>query len=97
VGLSGPVDLPAAQALAGARRASLARAGQYEASGAFSRAEQLAAWQALAYLHLLNGVSAGDAIRVSPAPPPRKPPGGGPLTTAALTTAALTTAGLDDR
>lgn len=59
VGLSGR-DLPAAQALSGHANV-LARARQYEASGAFI-GETSRALEALAYLHLLNGVTARDAI-----------------------------------
>ena len=59
VGLSGR-DLPAAQALSG-HASVLARAGQYEASGAFP-GQAASTLQALAYLHLLNGVTAQDAI-----------------------------------
>ena len=70
VGLSGR-DLPAAQALAG-HASVVARAGQYEASGAFP-GQTTSSLQALAYLHLLNGVTAGDAIafaRAAAAEPP---------------------------
>jgi hypothetical protein len=59
VGLSGR-DLPAAQALSG-HASVLARAGQYEASGAFP-GQTASGLQALAYLHLLNGVTAQAAI-----------------------------------
>src|SRR6185437_7838929 len=59
VGLCGR-DLPAAQALSG-HASVLARAGQYEASGAFP-GQSARRLQALAYLHLLNGVPADDAI-----------------------------------
>src|SRR5580693_8264143 len=59
VGLSGR-DLPAAQALAGHAHV-VARARDYEASGAFP-AQATSALEALAYLHLLNGVTAPDAI-----------------------------------
>ncbi len=59
VGLSGR-DLPAAQALSG-HASVVARAKQYEASGAFPE-QTTSALQALAYLHLLNGVTADDAI-----------------------------------
>jgi hypothetical protein len=70
VGLSGR-DLPAAQALSG-HASVLARAGQYEASGAFP-GQTASSLQALAYLHLLNGVTAQDAIafaRAATAEPP---------------------------
>jgi hypothetical protein len=70
VGLSGR-DLPAAQALSG-HASVLARAGEYEASGAFP-GQVASSLQALAYLHLLNGVTAQDAIafaRAAAAEPP---------------------------
>jgi hypothetical protein len=70
VGLSGR-DLPTAQALAGHANV-VARAGQYEASGAFP-GQTASSLQALAYLHLLNGVTAEDAIafaRAAAAEPP---------------------------
>ena len=63
VGLSGR-DLPAAQALSG-HASVLARAGQYEASGAFP-GQTASSLQALAYLHLLNGVTAAGRDRVRP-------------------------------
>ena len=59
VGLSGR-DLPAAQALAG-HASVAARAKEYEASGAFP-GQATSGLQALAFLHLLNGVTAADAI-----------------------------------
>jgi hypothetical protein len=59
VGLSGR-DLPAAQALSGHANV-LARARQYEASGAFP-GQTASSLEALAYLHLLNGVTAQDGI-----------------------------------
>ena len=59
VGLSGR-DLPAAQALSGHANV-VARAALYEASGAFP-GQATSRLQALAYLHLLNGVTARDAI-----------------------------------
>jgi hypothetical protein len=74
VGLSGR-DLPAAQALAG-HASVLARAKEYEASGAFP-GQTASGLQALAYLHLLNCVTVGDAIafaRTATA----EPPDGGP-------------------
>ena len=74
VGLSGR-DLPAAQALAG-HASVVARAGQYEASGAFP-GQGTSSLQALAYLHLLNGVTAGDAIAFARAAA-AEPPHGGP-------------------
>ena len=70
VGLSGR-DLPAAQALAG-HASVVARAREYEASGAFP-GQAASALEALAYLHLLSGVSAQDAIafaRAATAEPP---------------------------
>ncbi|HEX7163316.1 MAG TPA: hypothetical protein VF223_19025, partial [Trebonia sp.] len=73
VGLSGR-DLPAAQALSG-HASVLARAEEYEASGAFP-GQTLSSLQALAYLHLLNGVTAQDAIafaRAAAAEPPDGP------------------------
>src|SRR3984957_18120600 len=80
MGLSGR-DLPAAQALAG-HASVTARAKEYEASGAFP-GQATSGLEALAYLHLLNGVSAGDAIAFARAagaqPPDGGPPGrGGP-------------------
>ncbi len=59
VGLSGR-DLPAAEALAG-HASVLARAREYQASGAFG-GRSAGSLEALAYLHLLNGVSAREAI-----------------------------------
>jgi hypothetical protein len=58
-GLSGR-DLPTAQALSGHANV-LARAQQYEASGAFPD-HTPGTLQALAYLHLLNDITAQDAI-----------------------------------
>jgi len=58
-GLSGR-DLPTAQALTGHANI-LARAECYQASGAFPD-HNLSGLQALAYLHLLSGVSVQDAI-----------------------------------
>ena len=69
-GLSGR-DLPTAQALSGHANV-LARARQYEASGAFPD-HTPGALQALAYLHLLNDVTVQDAIafaRTASAEPP---------------------------
>ena len=74
VGLSGR-DLPAAQALAG-HASVVARAKEYEASGAFG-GQSTSSLEALAYLHLLNGVSAGDAIAFARAPT-RSPRTAGP-------------------
>ncbi len=58
-GLSGR-DLPTAQALSGHANI-LTRARQYEASGAFPD-HNTSSLQALAYLHLLNNITANDAI-----------------------------------
>jgi Domain of unknown function (DUF222) len=69
-GLSGR-DLPTAQAMSG-HASVLARAQQYEASGAFPD-HTPGTLQALAYLHLLNDVTAQDAIafaRTATAEPP---------------------------
>jgi hypothetical protein len=74
VGLSGR-DLPAAQALAG-HASVVGRAKEYEASGAFP-GQTTSSLQALAYLHLLNGVTAGDAIAFARAAG-AEPPNGGP-------------------
>ena len=73
VGLSGR-DLPAAQALAG-HASVVARARQYEASGAFP-GQSASSLQALAYLHLLNGVAARDAIAFARAATAEPPDGG---------------------
>ena len=73
VGLSGR-DLPAAQALAG-HASVVARAALYEASGAFP-GQASSRLEALAYLHLLNGVTVRDAIafaRTATAEPPDSP------------------------
>ena len=70
VGLSGR-DLPAAQALSGHANV-LARARHYVASEAFP-GQTTSSLEALAYLHLLNGVTAADAIafaRTATAEPP---------------------------
>ena len=72
-GLSGR-DLPTDQALAGHANV-LARAERYEASGAFPD-HSIGTLQALAYLHLLNNVTAEDAIafaRTDTAQPPDTP------------------------
>jgi Domain of unknown function (DUF222) len=58
-GLSGR-DLPTDQALSGHANI-LTRASQYESSGAFP-GQNSSSLQALAYLHLLNNISADDAI-----------------------------------
>ena len=73
VGLSGR-DLPAAQALAG-HASVVARARQYAASGAFP-GQTDSSLQALAYLHLLNGVTAQDAIAFARAGAAEPPDGG---------------------
>ena len=73
VGLSGR-DLPAAQALAG-HASVVARARQYAASGAFP-GQTDSSLQALAYLHLLNGVTAQDAIAFTRAGAAEPPDGG---------------------
>jgi len=73
VGLSGR-DLPAAQALAG-HASVVARAKEYEASGAFP-GQAASSLQALAYLHLLNGVTARDAIAFARAATAEPPEGG---------------------
>ena len=73
VGLSGR-DLPAAQALAG-HASVVARARLYEASGAFP-GQGTSSLEALAYLHLLNGVSARDAIAFARAAAAEPPDGG---------------------
>jgi hypothetical protein len=73
VGLSGR-DLPAAQALSGHANVQ-ARARQYETSGAFA-GQTASRLEALAYLHLLNGVTAEDAIafaRTADTQPPDEP------------------------
>jgi Domain of unknown function (DUF222) len=69
-GLSGR-DLPTAEALSGHANI-LTRARQYEASGAFPE-HNTSSLQALAYLHLLNNITADDAIafaRTATAAPP---------------------------
>ena len=73
-GLSGR-DLPTAEALSGHANI-LTRASQYESSGAFP-GQNSSSLQALAYLHLLNNISADDAIAfartattAATAPPP---------------------------
>jgi len=78
VGLSGR-DLPAAEALAG-HASVVARARVYEASGAFP-GQAASRLEALAYLHLLNGVAARDAIafaRTAAAEPPEAAEDGDP-------------------
>ena len=74
VGLSGR-DLPAAQALAGHANV-LARAKEYEASGAFP-GETTSRLEALAYLHLLNGVTAADAVAFARTAGTQPPEGAG--------------------
>jgi hypothetical protein len=72
VGLSGR-DLPAAEALAG-HATVVARAREYEASGAFP-GESNSRLEAMAYVDLLNGVSARDRIAFA-ASAATEPPGG---------------------
>ena len=72
VGLSGR-DLPAAEALAGHANV-VARARQYQASGAFD-GQSDSRLEALAYVHLLNGVSARERIAFA-ASAAAEPPGG---------------------
>ena len=74
VGLSGR-DLPAAQALAGHANV-VARAREYEASGAFP-GQATSALEALAYLHLLNGVTAADAVAFARTADTQPPAGSG--------------------
>src|SRR3984957_12867492 len=73
VGLSGR-DLPAAEALAG-HASVLARAGLYQASGAFP-GQTDSTLQAQAYVDLLNGVSAQDRIAFAATATATEPPGG---------------------
>ena len=75
VGLSGR-DLPAAEALAGHANV-VARADLYQASGAFA-GQSAGSLQALAYLHLLNGVSAREAITFAASAAPEPPGTSGP-------------------
>ena len=93
VGLSGR-DLPAGHALSGHANV-LARARHYEASGAFG-GETSRTLEALAYIHLLNGVTAQDAIAFArtatagpPAAPNRTAPGAPVTITGQKTTAGL--------
>lgn len=74
VGLSGR-DLPTAEALAGHAHV-VARAREYQASGAFG-GESAGRLEALAYLHLLNGVTATDAIGFARAAATEPPDGPG--------------------
>jgi Domain of unknown function (DUF222) len=74
VALSGR-DLPAADALAG-HASVLARAGQYQASGAFP-GQPDSSLQALAYVDLLNGVSVRERIAFARSAA-WEPPGPGP-------------------
>jgi hypothetical protein len=76
-GLSGR-DLPAAEALAGHANV-VARAGLYEASGAFA-GQPASRLQAQAYLDLLNGVAAADriAFAATAGSEPPDDPGQGP-------------------
>ena len=75
VGLSGR-DLPAAEALAGHANV-VARAGEYEASGAFP-GQSTGRLQALAYTDLLNGISAQDRIAFARTAAAQPPAGHGP-------------------
>jgi hypothetical protein len=75
VGLSGR-DLPAAEALAGHANV-VARAREYQASGAFD-GESTSRLEAIAYLDLLNGVSARDRITFAAGPAAEPPTGSGP-------------------
>ena len=75
VGLSGR-DLPAAEALAGHANV-VARAGQYQASGAFP-GQSTSRLEAIAYLDLLNGVSAPERIAFAASAAAEPPAGPGP-------------------
>jgi hypothetical protein len=75
VGLSGR-DLPAAEALSGHANV-VARASEYEASGAFGD-ESAGRLQALAYTDLLNGISAKDRIAFARTAAAEPPAGGRP-------------------
>ena len=75
VGLSGR-DLPAAEALSG-HATVVARASEYEASGAFPD-ESTGRLQALAYTDLLNGISARDRIAFARTAAAEPPAGHGP-------------------
>jgi len=75
VGLSGR-DLPAAEALAGHANV-LARAHEYQASGAFGD-QSTGRLEAIAYLDLLNGVSARERIAFAAGPAAEPPAGSGP-------------------
>ena len=83
VGLSGR-DLPAAEALAGHANV-VARADLYQASGAFAD-QSAGTLQVLAYLHLLNGVSAREADHVRR----QRRPGTARLPPARITQTAMT-------
>src|SRR5579863_2394978 len=75
VGLSGR-DLPAAEALAGHANV-MARARQYQASGAFG-GQPDSRLEAIAYLDLLNGVSAMERIAFAASAAAEPPAGPGP-------------------
>jgi hypothetical protein len=75
VGLSGR-DLPAADALAGHANV-VARARQYQASGAFP-GQPSSRLETIAYLDLLNGVSAQERIAFAASAAPGPPAGPGP-------------------
>jgi hypothetical protein len=75
VGLSGR-DLPAVEALAG-HASVVARAREYEASGAFP-GESTSRLQARAYVDLLSQISARDRIAFARAADPEPPPGPNP-------------------
>ncbi len=75
VGLSGR-ELPAAEALAGHANV-LARARQYQASGAFD-GEGTGRLEALAYVDLLNGVSTQERIAFAASASAEPPAGPGP-------------------
>ena len=75
VGLSGR-DLPAAEALAGHANV-VARAREYQASGAFG-GQSSSRLEAIAYLDLLNGVSAPERIAFAASAAAEPPAGPGP-------------------
>ena len=75
VGLSGR-DLPAAEALAG-HASVVARAREYQASGAFG-GQSSSRLEAIAYLDLLNGVSAPERIAFAASAAAEPPAGPGP-------------------
>ena len=85
VGLSGR-DLPAAEALAGHANV-VARAREYQASGAFA-GQSGSRLEALAYLDLLNGVSAQERIAFAASAAAEPPDGPARMTGTATATAA---------